>query len=293
MFDPRTFCSPALFFHPWTHTAAGLLARLPPPAFMKPGDGMPGDFLSHLRLPVGKLEEARRLPAANAHFVLLEDDAPKTLLAFMTAWEQGPPHRHLAFWIPRHLTSRHERAAAVLLNGMRVPDDPELVSGWLSDHLKRPATWAELTAVLNFLQGLPAEAAVLDSTGIAKFFGDHGGREAARAQFVRLQHQCLQVLAQHHRDALLEKNLAVVVFARRGSLLAGHAERAQWAQLAQALGVAVVPVSCETGTGAKPTCQVFTVHEALGGTRDAQEPAWIQDADAVWKRVNPAKGKLR
>ncbi len=288
MFDPRTFCSPALFFHPWTHAAAGLLARLPPPAVMKPGA-----FLSQLRIPVGKLEEARRLPAANAHFVLLEDDTPRTLLAFMTAWEKGPPHRHLAFWIPRHLTGRYERAAAVLLNGMRVPDDPELVSGWLSDHLKRPATWAELAAVLNFLQGLPAEAAVLDSTGIARFFGDHGGREAARAQFVRLQHQCLQVLIEHHRDALLEKNLAVVVFARRGSLLAGHAGRAQWAQLAQALGVAVVPVSRQVGITDAPTGDVFTVHEALGGTRDAGEPAWIREADAVWRRVNPAKGKHR
>ena len=282
MFDPRTLCTPALFFHPWSHTAAALLLRAPLPKGLV--TRMPAGCL-----PSAVLENAAAAPSANPHFLLLEDDSPRTLFELMTAWEQGPPHRHLAFWIPRrHAVESTWRTAARLLNGMLVPDDPELVSGWLTDHLKRPATWAEIRAVLNFFQGLPADESVLASSDVAQFFADHGGRAPARAQFIRIQHQCLQALVLHHRDALLEKNLAVVAYARRESLLADRAGRQMWAQLAQALQCAVVPVSAVDDAG-DPSRRAYRVHAPLGAARADGEPAWITEADVVWRRVNPPK----
>ena len=275
MFDPRNLCTPAPFFRPWLHTAAGLLMRAPVP------EGLA------VRLPVlPRLEQAGALPVSRAHFVLLEDDDPQTLLAFMTAWEQGPPHRSLAFWIPRRFTGKpSELTAARLLNGLRVPDDPELVAGWLADHLHRPGTWAELRSVLDFFQGVAVDETVLGATDVARFLTDHGGREAARAHFFRLQHQCLQALLAHHRDALAEKNLVVVVFDRRESLLADRAGRRQWIQIAQALEADVVPVSCRTG--GEPQRRSFLVHPALGSPRGADEPDWITKADEAWRRVHP------
>lgn len=274
MFDPRTICTPALFFHPVAHTAAGHLLRVPFPGRLAP---------LAARLPLGRLEQAQHLPVANAHFLLLEDDTPEVILAFLTAWEQGPPHRHLAFWVPRRLAAQPAtRTAARLLNGMLVPDDPELVFGMLSDHFKRPATWAEIRAVLDFFQGAGADEAVLTSANVAGFFGDHGGRGPARAQFFRLQHQCLQALLAHHRDALIEKNLAVLVFARRESLLADRTDRPQWLQLARALDAAVVPVARIDEPGRRR----FVVQEPLGATRRGDNaPAWIREADARWART--------
>lgn len=275
MFDPRTLCTPPLFFRPWTHTAARwllrarvptrLAARLPPP-------------------PV--LEHTDRLPIPTAHFVLLEDDDPRTLAAFMTAWDQGPPHRHLAFWIPRRFTQKpSELMAARLLNGLRVPDDPEVVALWLQDHLHRPATWAEVRATLDLFLGREADEAVLHAPDLARFFNDHGGREAARAHFFRLQHQCLQELLTHHRDALVEKNLAVIVFDRRESLLADHAGRRQWPQLAQGLQAGVVPVSRDTdpATGRLR----FVVLPPLGTPPAPETPDWVRQTDEAWRRVNP------
>jgi hypothetical protein len=275
MFDPRTLCTPPLFFQPWTHTGARLLLRAPVPTKLA------------ARLPAPpRLEGADRLPIPNAHFVLLEDDDPRSLAAFMTAWDKGPPHRRLAFWIPRRFTEKPvELTAARLLNGLRVPDDPELVSGWLADHLHRPATWAEVRAVLDFFQGGNTDEPVLQSPDVARFFTDHGGREAARNQFFRLQHQCLQALFAHHRDALVEKNLAVIVFDRRESLLADRAGRRQWLQIAQALAAAVVPVSRDTDpdTGRLR----FTVLSPLGATPAPDTPDWVRQADEAWRRVNP------
>ncbi|MBU1509453.1 hypothetical protein KKD52_03745 [Myxococcota bacterium] len=279
MFDPRTLCSSALFFHPLAHSAAGLLMRAPLPK----GFPLPAD-----RLTPGRLEQAQHLPVSNAHFLLLEDDTPEVILSFLTAWEQGPPHRHLAFWIPRRFAGKPaERTAARLINGMLVPDDPELVSGQLSDHFKRPATWAELRAVLDFFQGAGDDEAVLASANVSKFFEDHGGRGPARAQFFRLQHQCLQALLAHHRDALLEKNLAVLVFARRESLLVDRADRAQWLPLARALKAAVVPVARVDEPGRRR----FIVHQPLGAApRGEDVPAWIREADAAWNRVPAGSG---
>mgnify|MGYP000965394663 CR=1 FL=1 len=275
MFDPRNLCTSAPFYRPWLHAAAGLLMRAPVPAGLA------------IRLPIlPRLEKAEALPVSNAHFVLLENDDPQTLVAFMTAWEQGPPHRSLAFWIPRRFTEKPaELTAARLLNGLRVPDDPELVAGWLTDHLHRPATWAELRAVLDFFQGASVDENVLGSADVARFLSDHGGREAARAHFFRLQHQCLQALLGHHRDALAEKNLVVVVFDRRESLLADRTGRRQWIQVAQAMGSGVVPVTPRTESD--PPRRIFTVHPALGQPREADGPAWIRDADEAWRRVHP------
>ncbi len=260
-FDPGTLCSRPMFFHPvGQKAAAGLWRRIS------------GEKKR------ASMENTSLLPVEKAHFLLLPDEDTATLFSFAGVWSPKLSGRHLTFWAPpddalpiRHLVTG--------LNGMRVPQDVDLVHARLQEFFRRPPTWAETMATHRFFLGRKAEPAVLESEFLQQFFRHCGGPEKAREQFFHAQRQCMEILLSNHRDAFVEKNLNVVVPVQRRSRTGTVLPTLQWAHIAHALQRDVVAVSVNPTDDAV----VFRIHPPFsrmdGPERiPADLPDWIRMA---------------